>query len=162
GQLGYGTFGNTPNPTPMQVTGLTGVVSIAADFGYSGGSTVAVRADGTVWAWGSYTFNNHVNVLSSIQVTAMTGIKSVATSSGTTPAIISTSPVRVTGLPAVSALSEGELHTLAVAVDGSVWAWGDNFYHELGNGTNVDNWSPGQVPGLIGMTGVSAGYDDSF
>ena len=47
GQLGNGTTGNT-QPTPVEVAGLTGVTKIAA----GGLFSLALRSDGTVWAWG--------------------------------------------------------------------------------------------------------------
>ena len=238
GQLGTGTFSTSPNTTPVQVH-LTGVKAIAADDGYSGGSTVAIRNDGTVWAWGFYTVGSNVNVLPPTQVPGLEGITAVSTNSGHTLALSSdgtvwawgtndldqlgdgtlndaASPIKVNGLtgvtavstghgdslalrsdgsvmewgwqftsangpsggvvitsptpiqatadgfPTIAAISEGELHSLAVGTDGSVWAWGDDFYRELGNGTNVDSWTPIQVNGLSGITAVSAGYDDSL
>jgi alpha-tubulin suppressor-like RCC1 family protein len=30
-------------------------------------------------------------------------------------------------------IAAGAYHTLAVSVDGDVYAWGDNTYHQLGN-----------------------------
>jgi len=43
-------------------------------------------------------------------------------------------------------------------VTGSGWAWGYNYHGELGDGTNLDRWTPVQVTGLIGGTEVSCGY----
>ena len=47
GQLGDGTTTNCS--TPVQVQGLTDVVAIAGGWF---GHTLALRRDGTVWAWG--------------------------------------------------------------------------------------------------------------
>ena len=46
GEVGDGT--KTQRNTPVPVTGLTGVVAIAAGNFYS----VALKSDGTVWTWG--------------------------------------------------------------------------------------------------------------
>lgn len=46
-QLGDGT--TTDRPTPVQVRGLADVVAVAAGYWHS----LALRADGTVWAWGT-------------------------------------------------------------------------------------------------------------
>ena len=49
GQLGNGTTTLNPNPTPVQVSGLSGAIAIAGGNSHS----LAVKSDGTVWAWGA-------------------------------------------------------------------------------------------------------------
>jgi len=73
------------------------------------------------------------------------------------------SPVAASAvLSHVVQLSAGWKHALALTDNGHVWAWGDNFNGEVGNGlTSTQGISvPLQVPGLSNMKGVSAG--DSF
>jgi alpha-tubulin suppressor-like RCC1 family protein len=44
------------------------------------------------------------------------------------------------------AVSAGESdYTLAVKDDGTIWAWGDNQYGQLGDGTTTDHITPVQV-----------------
>jgi hypothetical protein len=46
---------------------------------------------------------------------------------------------------------------LALRSDGTVLAWGDNTYGELGDGTTAGHTGPEQVFGLTGASQVSAG-----
>ena len=48
-------------------------------------------------------------------------------------------------------------HDLALAEDGTVWAWGANDSGQLGDGTTVNRFSPVQVSGLSGVVAVVAG-----
>jgi alpha-tubulin suppressor-like RCC1 family protein len=109
---------------PGQVPGLTRVVSISAGWNH----TLAVRDDGTVWAWGLS--------LSSPR---------------------SASPVQVSGLADITAVATNRFHSLALRNDGTVWAWGDNSIGELGDGTTDARASRVQVPGLTGVTAISVG-----
>ncbi|TYZ10974.1 hypothetical protein FY528_07945 [Hymenobacter lutimineralis] len=94
--------------------------------------TVAVRADGTLWAWGRNAFGQLGN-------------------NTTTDSAV---PVQVgTGITWVSA-SAGLYHTVAVRADGTLWAWGRNAFGQLGNTTTTDSPVPVQVG--TGTTWVSA------
>ncbi|MBM2813220.1 MAG: hypothetical protein HW416_3979 [Chloroflexi bacterium] len=66
--------------------------------------------------------------------------------------------MRVPGLTGVVAVAAGEYHSLAVKSDGSVWAWGDNYYGQLGDGTTTNRSAPTSVPGLTGVVAMAAGY----
>jgi alpha-tubulin suppressor-like RCC1 family protein len=125
GQLGTGgpTSGcplSTPpvvcSPTPVEVQGLTNVVAIA-DGGNDG---LALRSDGTVWAWG----NNGSAQLGAGGPTTPGGCPG-----GTSTDICSATPVQVQGLAHVTAIAMGPLFGMAVvndaaSNDGTVWAWG--------------------------------------
>lgn len=131
GQLGDGT--TIDRGTPVPVAGLSGVVAISAG-AYHG---LAVKGDGTVWAWGWNGFGQ--------------------LGDGTTEE--RHVPVRVGGLDDVvgATVAAGAFHSLLVATDGSVRAWGFNGLGELGDGTTVERHLPVAVAGLSGATAVAAG-----
>jgi len=138
GQLGNNTSGiNTKSPIPVQVSGLSGVVDVAAGRLHS----LAVKSDGTVWAWG----RNSSGQLGNTTITSLSSV-----------------PVQVSGLNGVISVGAGSLHSLAVKSDGTVWAWGSNSSGELGNNTVINSLIPVQVSGLTGITAVSAGEAHSL
>lgn len=64
----------------------------------------------------------------------------------------------VTG-PVVAA---GRFHSLAIASDGRVWAWGHNGSVQLGAGDYTPRLSPTPVVGMERAVAVAAGYDHSL
>lgn len=102
--------------------------------------TVALKTDGTAWAWG--------------------GNPNGQLGDGSTTNRIT--PVPVAGLLNIVALTAGENHTLALRSDGTVWAWGKNNYGQLGDGSTTDRQRPVQVAGLNGVTALAAGSDHSL
>jgi YD repeat-containing protein len=118
GQLGDGT--TTPRrSTPIQVPGLSGITAVSGSRYHS----LALRNDGTVWAWG---YNG-------------TGQLGDGTSTSRY------SPVQVQGLSGITAIAAGGYHSLALRNDGSVWAWGYNAYGQLGDTTYFDQLAPVRV-----------------
>jgi alpha-tubulin suppressor-like RCC1 family protein len=72
----------------------------------------------------------------------------------------STLPVAVLNLANVTVIGAGGFHSLAVESDGSVWAWGNDSFGQVGNGTatalgNTGIFTPTQVlSGTQPLTGV--------
>lgn len=59
-------------------------------------------------------------------------------------------------------VSGGSAHTLVLKSNGTVWSWGRNNYYQLGNGTNDDNGTPAQVPGLTDIIQIAATSDTNM
>ena len=49
----------------------------------------------------------------------------------------------------------GTYHTVAVKTDGTLWAWGNNGFGQLGDGTTTDHYAPVQIGS--GFASVAAG-----
>jgi alpha-tubulin suppressor-like RCC1 family protein len=157
GELGPGAvvdpLGCDCASSPVQVTGLTGVSAISAGGFLGGGSfALAVGAAGTVWAWGSNAFGQ-------------LGVSPSAVSSNAVP-------TEVAGLAgiSVSAVSAGNYFALALGANGDAYAWGDNSYGELANGTTTGvnscggycNPTPAPVSGISGVSAIAAGQESAF
>jgi len=69
--------------------------------------------------------------------------------------------VRVIGVSKVVQIGTGRLHTLAIESNGTIWAWGDNDFGQLGDGTRVDRLAPVRVKGVTGGEEVAGGRDYS-
>ena len=144
GELGDGTTVNKTAPVQVETTDpslpkLTGVVAIAAGSSHN----LAVRNDGTVWAWGS-------------NGSGRLGIDNSITGS-------STKAVRVqqnlSGSTAVD-VAAGQYHSLVLLMGGSVYAFGDSSNRQTGY-TNT-SWQPRPVTTLSGVTQLAAGMNHSL
>ena len=116
------------------------------------GHTIALKYDGTVWAW-DYNGNGELGQGNTTTVYSPVQVKSADGSSYLTDII---------------EIAAGSNHNLALAKDGTVWAWGYNGYGQLGNGTGATSLLPVKVKtgdGSVDLTGVvsiAAGYCNSF
>jgi len=135
GQLGDGsTVGRS---LPAYVRGPGGAATfpgVSAAAAGPEGHALALRSNGTVWAWGS---NDHGKL-----------------GDGTTTDRLA--PVQVVGpaglgyLLGIVGVAAGAQHSIALRNDGTVLAWGANSFGQLGAGTNTDRGTPASVRGSGG------------
>src|SRR2546428_345598 len=126
----------------IRITGLCLVAALAMCLAATASSASAIG----VTAWGGNFYGQLGNGSSTGPDTCMFGEP------------CSTTPVAVSGLMSgVSTVSAGGGHSLTLLKNGTVMAWGDNFYGQLGDGTTVNSDVPVAVSGLSGVTAVSAG-----
>ena len=182
GSPGPGSYGGTnPNTSPGQVA-ITDVVAVSAGWLHS----VAVKRDGTVWAWG-YGYNGQVGPGSSsiawnpIQVTGLTNVVAIAAASyhnlalkgdgtvwiwGSDTMVNTSTPVQVAGLQGVTQISAAWNQSLVLKTDGEqsgiAWSWGHNEYGQLGDGTQVSRGAPVQVVGLNDISDIEMGGLHAF
>jgi alpha-tubulin suppressor-like RCC1 family protein/ankyrin repeat protein len=129
GQLGNGKSG-VYSLEPSKIKELSGIVMIET----SCESSMALKNDGTVWAWGR-------NFSSSI---------------------INTKPVKVQSLSNVKYISmgandSGQPFAFAIKKDGSVVAWGSNDNGQLGDGTKVNRNVPVLLKGIKNIVSITCG-----
>jgi alpha-tubulin suppressor-like RCC1 family protein len=130
GELGNGS--TTDGLVPQQVATLTGIVAIASQS--QANQSLALKNDGTVWAWGS-------NYAGEVGDTAV--------------GLYTTLPVQVNFLTDVSSIAVGSSHSMALKADGTYWAWGNNAGGEFGDGSGNNSDVPIQVPidNLVALAG---------
>jgi alpha-tubulin suppressor-like RCC1 family protein len=119
--------------TPTLVDGLTEVTDIAAGIEH----VVVVKSDGTVWAWGA----NWANQLGN----------------GAPNGLYQATPIQVPSLADIVSVASAYDHTLALARDGTVWAWGSNNSGQLGIGTTAAQSAPVHISSLTDVIAIAAG-----
>lgn len=133
GQFGDGTTDDQYSPIrsiPIQAGMDTDWVSVS-----TGDHTVAIKADGSLWAWGSNQWGQlgdgtTTNRYIPVQIGTDTDWASAVTGGG---------------------------YTLAIKNDGSLWAWGSNWEGQLGDGTTEHRTRPVQVGTDKDWINVAAG-----
>jgi alpha-tubulin suppressor-like RCC1 family protein len=120
GQLGVGTILDVLTPTRVgtdfdweSISAGGGHNDVGNDLPANGGHSLAIKTDGTLWAWGSNSYGQ-----------LGTGITEDATS----PTQISVFGIKW------KRVSAGKLHSFAWDSDGHLWGWGNNDSGQLGNG----------------------------
>src|SRR5207237_1243748 len=71
-------------------------------------------------------------------------------------------PVQLTALSGITAITAGWGNTFALKNDSTVWSWGQNFYGQLGLGDTTDRHIPVQVSGLTGIIAIAGGGGHSL
>lgn len=135
GQVGDGSA-DASRPLPVAVNIGGPAIAVAAGAYHS----LALRDDGTVWAWG----NNDQGRLGD----------------GTTTE--RRTPVQVLGITNATAVSAGWDFSCALLADGSVLAWGSNINGQLGDGTHTDHPTPAPVLLLNDVVRLASGFGFSL
>ncbi len=170
GALGNGEAGAGKLKTlPFRVKGIDHIVKIGAGNGF----TLALKDDGTVWAWGKNTHGQlgngtTVDQLHPVKVRRLKDVKDIQGGNGFSLALKKDGTVWAWGrnnrgqlgigdkedriLPArvhlsrkIKAIDAGNSHSLALDEENHVWAWGNNLSGELGNGTLISSLYPERV-----------------
>jgi|GEM_PF-1342087 len=131
GQLGNGTTTNSTTPVTVDFpTGTVGTTVTAGDF-----HTCAILNTGTTTCWGSNDngqLGNGSNTDSATPVTVDLPVGATATT-----------------------ITAGSFHTCAILNTGTTTCWGNDFYGQLGNGSNTDSTTPVTVDLPVGTTATT-------
>ncbi|MCC3156479.1 hypothetical protein LJ737_04475 [Hymenobacter sp. 15J16-1T3B] len=181
GQLGNGRRGSTADEerhVPEQVGTRRDWQSVAAGNRY----TLAIRRDGTLWAWG----HNRSGQLGDgsttgrnapVQVGTVADWQAVSAGTGHTLALrrdgslwawgipigapddttIQTSPMQLAPAFTWRSIAAGANFALAIRRDGSLWAWGYNYFGQLGDGSTLNRRLPVPVGTEHRWQSVAAG-----
>lgn len=136
GELGDGTTQTKRIPGKIGTDNNWQAISAGSSNGGFSGHSLAIKTDGTLWAWGS-------------DASGQIGNGSIITGNQLNP-----TQIQIPGGPWQS-VSAGDEHSLAIKMDGTLWAWGSNADGQLGDGTTSNKTSPFSVAGTWKF--VSAG-----
>ncbi len=136
GQLGRGDGLFQDENTAALVPGLSNIVAVAGGTGHA----IALRSDGTVWAWGGNDYGD------------------LGDGSGTGRDYAALVP----GLTNAIGIASGDYHNFALCANGKVWGWGLNEVAELGIGNEDDQPRPILISVLTNAVALSGGYYHSI
>jgi hypothetical protein len=144
GQLGVGDTQNRTTPFPVDSTGDWTSVSACklqttGTVNASGSHSLAVKADGSLWAWGSNAYGQL----------------------GTGDVDSRSAPTRIGSESTWVAASAGTGFSIALKSDGSLWAWGRNNFGQLGDGTSIQRTVPVRISNGNDWVRISAGLWNS-
>jgi len=128
GQLGNGSTAASYDPVQVVTASgaLSGITAVAAGDDFA----IALKSDGTVWAWG----HNDLGQLGNGSLTD------------------SPFAVQVSGLGAgVTAISAGYNHSLVIDTDSAIWAWGSNSNGQIGTGADPTSTAYYNTAAKIGI-----------
>jgi alpha-tubulin suppressor-like RCC1 family protein len=131
GQLGDNTRTDRHVPVPVTATSVLAgktVVALAAGGYDTDGHSLALCSDGTAAAWG---YNNSGELGNGTRNTSYVPV-----------AVSTASRISVLNGKTVVAIAAGIEHSLALCSDGTLAAWGNNAYGQLGDNTTTQRNAP--------------------
>ena len=126
GQLGNGTTTDSNVPVAVKTVGTPMAAKTITQISAGAGHSLALASDGTVYAWGQNTYGQLGNNV---------------TTNSSSPVAVQTTGTPMAGKSIVN-IAAGGYHSIALADDGTVYAWGYNPTGQLGNGATVDSRTP--------------------
>ena len=157
GSMGRGILGTTPlaefeeRAQPRARTNTPTPVAVrfdAVDVSSSGDHVLALARDGSVYAWG-------YGASGQLGIGPLPVVNFKTRSPNVMPEV--PYPVRLPDLGEVIAIGAGDRHSLALHKDGTVLAWGDNKFGQVGDGTTVNRDRPVVVQGVRNAVAIAAG-----
>ncbi len=135
GQLGNNSTTDSSVPVAVNTSGVLSGKSLTA---ITGGSrhTLAVSTEGRIYCWGTNSSSQLGDSSSSGTLVPLT-VDTTGVLSGKT----------------MTAVAAGQLHSVALASDGTVYAWGSNGAGTLGNNSTTDS----KIPVAVYTDGVLSG-----
>ena len=126
GQLGNNSTVTTEIPTQVKGYNAEGFLNDIQMIASGKNHVLALKEDGTVWAWG---YNNYGQLGDNTQITRYTPVQ-VLSEDGTEY------------LKDIIYIAAGNNYSVAINKNGEVWSWGQNDYGQLGDGSNISKYTP--------------------
>ena len=133
GQLGIAASAGVTQATSVSFPSAAVIVETASGRAHG----LAVAKTGSLYSWGDNEF----------------GQLGDGTRSGRAQAQQISDP----NLTRIIQVAAGDVHSLALRGDGTVWAWGGNQRGQLGDGSTIARLSPVQIAGLTDIVQITAG-----
>lgn len=161
GELGDGTTENRLIPTQIGTDNNWWKVFAG------GGDSYAIKINGTLWHWGAGSSQVPIQIGTESNWTTLSigldgnviGLRSDGTLWNIS---ISSSHSQIGTATDWVDISKGVMHSIAIKNNGTVWAWGQNTFGQLGNGTTTDNLTPIQVYSGTALKIATGGYHNNI
>ncbi|MEK0308455.1 RCC1 domain-containing protein, partial [Bifidobacterium favimelis] len=133
GQLGRDTGGSDRDENPAIVAKPAGV-DTWTQTGAGAEHSIAIGSDGNLYTWGD---NNHSQL----------GRDTGSATKDANPGMVA----KPAGVDTWTQAITGNRHSMAIGSDGNLYTWGDNYYGQLGRGTDWEDENPGMVAKPAGV-----------
>ncbi len=182
-QLGDGT--NTQRTKPVRTSQINDIKKISAGYYHA----VALKNDGTVYFWGNPKMNPNVQGYEFERIPIEVDIQNIKDISSGKSHIVAlseegdiytwgennsgqlgngvfgdtvTSPQKIELSSNITKIEAGIEHSIALDDSGHIYAWGNNLYGQLGDGTNENKSIPVMLELIYDIKDIIAGYNHTI